>query len=97
LRARLINPALKWRLSRDSDDFCKLLFCVRGELRSPDKLKHVLLVSRAEMATAVSRELKAGRLRKLAPRLYTRNLKDPPENSRIGISGRWWPLTFPAR
>lgn len=46
-------------------------------------------VSSAELATAVSREVKAGRLRKLASRLYTRNLKDPPE----GIVRRnLWPL-----
>ena len=36
-------------------------------------------VSNADLATAVSREVKAGRLRKLGSRLYTRNLNDPPE------------------
>jgi hypothetical protein len=36
-------------------------------------------VSSADLATAVSREVHAGRLRKLGSRLYTRNLKDPPE------------------
>ena len=54
-------------------------------------------VSTAELATAVSREVKAGRLRKLGSRLYTRNLKDPPEKIVNGISGRWWRLIFPAR
>ena len=36
-------------------------------------------VSSAELAVAVSREVKAGRLRKLGSRLYARNLKDPAE------------------
>jgi hypothetical protein len=46
-------------------------------------------VSTAEFATAVSRELKAGRLRKLGSRLYTRNLKDPPEKI---VQRNLWPL-----
>jgi len=46
-------------------------------------------VSTAELATAVSRELKAGRLRKLGSRLYTRNLKDPPEKI---VQRNLWPL-----
>src|SRR5579871_4741580 len=46
-------------------------------------------VSRAELATAVSREVKAGRLRKLGSRLYTRNLKDPPEKI---VQRNLWPL-----
>jgi hypothetical protein len=46
-------------------------------------------VSSAEMATAVSREVKAGRLRKLGSRLYTRNLKDPPEKI---VQRNLWPL-----
>jgi hypothetical protein len=46
-------------------------------------------VSSAEFATAVSRELKAGRLRKLGSRLYTRNLKDPPEKI---VQRNLWPL-----
>ena len=36
-------------------------------------------VSDRHIARAVSREVKAGRLRKLASRLYTRNMTDPPE------------------
>src|SRR5882724_7664789 len=46
-------------------------------------------VSNAALATAVSRETKLGRLRKLASRLYTRNLTDPPE--RI-VQRNLWPL-----
>ena len=46
-------------------------------------------VSSAKIATAVSREVKAGRLRKLGSRLYTRNLKDPPENI---VHRNLWPL-----
>ena len=46
-------------------------------------------VSSAELATAVSREVKAGRLRKLGSRLYTRNLKDPPEKI---VHRNLWPL-----
>ncbi len=36
-------------------------------------------VSDKHIARAVSREVKAGKLRKLASRLYTRNMTDPPE------------------
>lgn len=36
-------------------------------------------VSDKNIARTVSREVKAGRLRKLASRLYTRNMTDPPE------------------
>jgi len=36
-------------------------------------------VSTPEMVPAISREVKAGRLRKLGSRLYTRNLKEEPE------------------
>ena len=50
-------------------------------------------VSSAELATAVSREVKAGRLRKLGSRLYTRNLKDPPE--KIVQRNLWLSISFP--
>jgi hypothetical protein len=46
-------------------------------------------VSSADLATAVSREVQAGRLRKLGSRLYTRNLKDPPEKI---VKRNLWPL-----
>jgi hypothetical protein len=46
-------------------------------------------VSGADLATAVSREVRAGRLRKLASRLYTRNLQDPPEKI---VQRNLWPL-----
>jgi Fic/DOC family len=46
-------------------------------------------VSSAELATAVSREVKAGRLRKLGSRLYTHNLKDSPEKI---VHRNLWPL-----
>ena len=36
-------------------------------------------VSNKHIARAVSRQVKAGKLRKLASRLYTRNMTDPPE------------------
>jgi hypothetical protein len=48
-----------------------------------------VFVSNADLATAVSREMKAGKLRKLASRLYTRNLKENPE--RI-VQRNLWPL-----
>ena len=48
-----------------------------------------VFVSNAKLAIAVSRETKAGRLRKLASRLYTRNLTEPPE--RI-VQRNLWPL-----
>ena len=38
-----------------------------------------VFVSTAQTAAAVSRAVKAGKLRKLASRLYTRNLTDPSE------------------
>lgn len=31
-------------------------------------------------SVAISREVRAGRLRRIAPKLYTTNLKDPPES-----------------
>ena len=46
-------------------------------------------VSSANLATAVSREVQAGRLRKLGSRLYTRDLKDPPEKI---VQRNLWPL-----
>ena len=48
-----------------------------------------VFVSNAELATAVSRETKIGKLRKLGSRLYTRNLTEPPE--RI-VQRNLWPL-----
>ncbi|MHB1586378.1 MAG: Fic family protein [Acidiferrobacteraceae bacterium] len=33
-----------------------------------------------KQSVAISREVRAGRLRRIAPKLYTSNLKDPPEN-----------------
>lgn len=41
--------------------------------------KSEAFVSTTEISLAVSRAVKAGRLRKLAPRLYTRDQTDPPE------------------
>ena len=48
-----------------------------------------VFVSNADLAAAVSRETKHGRLRKLGSRLYTRNLTEPPE--RI-VQRNLWPL-----
>lgn len=48
-----------------------------------------VFVSNTGLATAVSRETKLGRLRKLGSRLYTRNLTEPPE--RI-VQRNLWPL-----
>jgi hypothetical protein len=48
-----------------------------------------VFVSSADLATAVSKETKLGRLRKLGSRLYTRNLTEPPE--RI-VYRNLWPL-----
>ncbi len=48
-----------------------------------------VFVSNSELASAVSRETKLGRLRKLSSRLYTRNLTEPPE--RI-VHRNLWPL-----
>jgi len=48
-----------------------------------------VFVSNANLATAVSREAKLGRLRKLGSRLYTRNLKEPPEKI---VQRNLWPL-----
>ncbi len=46
-------------------------------------------VSNVDLAAAVSRAVKAGTLRRLGSRLYTRNLKDPP--SKI-VQRNLWPL-----
>jgi len=48
-----------------------------------------VFVSSAGLAPAVSREVKRGTLRKLGARLYTRNLKDPPE---LIVHRNLWPL-----
>src|ERR1017187_4943082 len=48
-----------------------------------------VFVSDASLAAAVSREVKRGALRKLASRLYTRNLNDPPEQI---VRRNLWPL-----
>jgi hypothetical protein len=46
-------------------------------------------VSTADTAVAVSRAVKAGRLRKLASRLYSRNLTDAPEQI---VRRNLWPI-----
>jgi len=48
-----------------------------------------VFVSNADLAAAVSREVRAGTLRKLGSRLYTRNFKDPPEQI---VLRNLWPL-----
>src|SRR5215467_5726598 len=48
-----------------------------------------VFVSNADLAVAVSREVKLGRLRKLGSRLYTRNLKESPEKL---VQRNLWPL-----
>jgi prophage maintenance system killer protein len=48
-----------------------------------------VFVSNAEIAAAVSREVKLGHLRKLGSRLYTRNLKEPAERL---VQRSLWPL-----
>jgi hypothetical protein len=48
-----------------------------------------VFVSDAEMTAEVSREVKRGKLRKLASRIYTRNLTAPPEQL---IKRNLWPL-----
>ena len=46
--------------------------------RSLDRMPEAF-VSDKQVTRAVSRAVKAGKLRKLASRLYTRNLVDPPK------------------
>jgi hypothetical protein len=48
-----------------------------------------VFVSNVELAAAVSREVKRGALRKLASRLYTRSLTEPPEQL---VRRNLWPL-----
>lgn len=48
-----------------------------------------VFVSNSDLAAAVSREVKAGRMRKLGSRLYTRNLKEQPEKL---VRRNLWPL-----
>ena len=48
-----------------------------------------VFVSNADLAAAVSREVKGGTLRKLGSRLYTRNLNDAPEQI---VLRNLWPL-----
>src|SRR5205807_6518765 len=48
-----------------------------------------VFVSNAGIASAVAQELKRGTLRKLGSRLYTRNLKDAPEDI---VRRNLWPL-----
>ena len=48
-----------------------------------------VFVSSADIAEAVSRAVKSGKLRKLGSRLYTRNFTDPPE---LIVRRNLWPL-----
>ncbi|MBM3757221.1 MAG: Fic family protein [Acidobacteria bacterium] len=48
-----------------------------------------VFVSNSDLASAVSRETKLGRLRKIGSRLYTRNLRDEPEKL---VLRNLWPL-----
>jgi hypothetical protein len=48
-----------------------------------------VFASTTELSRAVSRALKEGTLRQLGPRVYTRNLHDPPE---LLIKRHLWPL-----
>jgi len=48
-----------------------------------------VFVTHASLAAAVSREVRRGGLRKLASRVYTRNLKDPPAQI---VARNLWPL-----
>lgn len=48
-----------------------------------------VFVSNVDLATAISREAKLGRLRKIGSRLYTRNLKEKPEKL---VLRNLWPL-----
>lgn len=48
-----------------------------------------VFVSNSKLATWVSREVKKGHLRKLAPRLYTKNFTDSPEKL---IKRHLWPI-----
>lgn len=48
-----------------------------------------VFASTTELSRVVSRALKAGTLRQIGPRVYTRNLQDPPE---ILIRRHLWPL-----
>jgi hypothetical protein len=53
-----------------------------------NKLPEVFVSSKA-MASAVSKAVKSGRLRKLGSRLYTRNLTEAPE---LIVKRNWHPL-----
>ena len=48
-----------------------------------------VFVSNAGLAVAISKETKSGKLRKLASRLYTRNLTQPAE---VIVQRNLWPL-----
>ena len=49
----------------------------------------------SRVSTAISRDVKAGRLRRIAPKLYSTNLVDPPESivrrNLYRILGRYYP------
>lgn len=51
-----------------------------------------VFVSSASLAAAVSREVKLGKLRKLGSRLYTSNLREPPERL---VQRNLWLLVAP--
>ena len=51
-----------------------------------------IFVSSASLAATVSREVRRGALRKLGSRLYTRNLKDLPEEI---VRRNLWPPAEP--
>jgi hypothetical protein len=48
--------------------------------RAPAAEEIVFGSADTRISTAISREVRAGRLRRIAPKLYTTNLKDPPES-----------------
>jgi len=53
---------------------------MRKNQRQPTAQEIVFGSAKAKESVAISREVKAGRLRRIAPKLYTSNLKDSPES-----------------
>src|SRR5688572_12379864 len=87
-----LQPLRRERLLRPIDSVLCVANIVLGVPLMHEKSQEIwpeAFVSTADVTVAVSRAVKAGRLRKLASRLYTRDLASEPE--RI-VRRHLWPI-----
>ena len=79
--AYLANPCVIWRLSVNSLRNEAAAPALSGQTlpRPPSPLPEIFLTT-PQLASRVSRDLKQGRVRRLAPSIYTTNVTDAPES-----------------